>query len=460
MTALSSLHLDHTATDNPTGASTLGSEDSNVLYNRALRSLRKYLSNGVGAEERVSPTVPLVCCALFYCFESARGNVAAAMQHLRSGIMILTRAKDEARRVGANNSSSSGSNSSSGGSGSSSSSSNSSSSGSEESDDMTTLEQVFYRLDVQATMFDDMRVPLLAANPDDIPWSGAHPSTLGFSSISECQSALTQLQNWLLRFLITNENYKFWPEQPLPAHIREEKTRILNAYTRWGLAFDTFQENLRLRQFQEQAHSQFVLPSQPSTASGSQAPSQPQPGAYAATHATSIAVLRIHYLSFRLLLESSLPHDPTAFTTTGSSKHKSTINVILELAEGVLAASTQGSAADGNNNNKIVSAEAGIIAPVFLIAMKSGDATIVQRALSLLVASNRREGLYDAKVVIGIVENIMSRAADVAAESAQGYGSSSEAIKPLEYIDADNINIRVGGVDGIAKNLGVLDSSD
>lgn len=45
---------------------------------------------------------------------------------------------------------------------------------SSEAGDMSMLEQVFYQLDLQSTMFDDMRIPLLEARPPDMhPGAGS-----------------------------------------------------------------------------------------------------------------------------------------------------------------------------------------------------------------------------------------------------------------------------------------------
>ncbi len=189
---LSSMHMDHTTSGD---ACSRGShEDPGVLYNRALRSLRRYLNGGKNShpERQPSPTVPLVCCVLFYCFEGARGNLDAALQHLRSGVMILNGQKATALHKTVIDSA--------------------------DQEDMDVLEQVLYRLDLQATMFDDKRTPLLQATPQDtVPPGG------GFSTPDEAQAALTKLQNWLCRFLIANEKCKFWPAEELPRSVAEEK---------------------------------------------------------------------------------------------------------------------------------------------------------------------------------------------------------------------------------------------
>ena len=90
--ALSSIHLDFVTTKSPGGESLdqkLTSVETLVQYNKAVRPLRKYLLN----VEEPSTKIALICCALFYCFESTRRDYDSALAHLRSGLTILRCAK-------------------------------------------------------------------------------------------------------------------------------------------------------------------------------------------------------------------------------------------------------------------------------------------------------------------------------------------------------------------------------
>jgi len=357
-----------------------------VLYNRAMRSLRKHLNAGIDASEPRSPMAPLICCILFHCFESMRGNTTAALQHLASGISILTSRGRQA--------------------------------GSAEETDIAALAQVLYRLDLQATFFDDIRVPLF---PSGIAQVGKWDAS--FSSLDEALVALTKLQNWTLRFLITNERFKpQLSEDDLPADVTQEKRSLGAAFAGWKAAFESL-----LRTTSASLSGQDQEP--PAAAS-------PMPDAlsFGGETGRKIAVIRIQFIIFTLLLASSTPDDPRVFCTPRLPQHQSAIDTMLDLAEWVVSDTEPGSV--------VVSAETGIVAPVFLLAMKSDDAAVVSRALNLLASYNRREGPYDSKRVVSIAQAI----------AAQG----PELVQaPLEHRAGLCIDERIGGLDGIAKNYGL-----
>lgn len=273
-----------------------------MLYNKALRSLRKYLNKSIDDEGHASPVIPLLCCVLFYCFESVRGNVDGAMQHLRSGFMILSKEKDKEKGSPASSTAASG-----------------------EAEDIDLLEQVFYQFDLQATMFDDERMPILLSTPPSMLPGANHLSAGKFTSIGDAQIALTQLQNWLLRFFISNEEYKFWPEEKLPLFIVQKKAMLVEAYVWWAKEFDTYSKESPPHQLQTPA----------------------------------IAVLRIQHLIFNLLLESSLPYDRTIFDMAHTSKHKGTADKIIRLAEPILGCNSHESLPE--TNSRTLSAENGIL---------------------------------------------------------------------------------------------------
>ncbi|KXJ96286.1 hypothetical protein Micbo1qcDRAFT_210589 [Microdochium bolleyi] len=113
LVALSSLHRQmHTARSE--GAACVNkqinaSSESGAAYHRAMRSLRRYLRNQSGEsatdtqassavasdiDGHQSRIVPLICCVLFYTFESVQGNVDSALEHLAAGRAILGNNKD------------------------------------------------------------------------------------------------------------------------------------------------------------------------------------------------------------------------------------------------------------------------------------------------------------------------------------------------------------------------------
>ena len=137
-------------------------------YNRVVRQLRKYLSTN--AQPPVG--VALTFCALCYCFESIRGDFDAACEHLRSGLVILKSAK-AGRADG-----------------------KLSNDFLDSDGELEQLTQIFSRLDLQATMFDDTRAPFVGLNSAEERCGNTPtvPNTI-FNNLEEARVKLDKPQN-------------------------------------------------------------------------------------------------------------------------------------------------------------------------------------------------------------------------------------------------------------------------
>ena len=104
--------------------------------------------------------------------------------------------------------------------------------------------------------------------------------------------------------------------------------------------------------------------------------------------------------------------------------------------------------------------EMGIVAPLFLLAMKCHDGHARAKAVSLLAISNRREGLIDGPMVRGIVERVemlkrREESTPLVVEAASRLPAARAEEMPLEVWGADAINGTTDGLQGIAKMLGL-----
>ncbi|KAH7150180.1 hypothetical protein B0J13DRAFT_549672 [Dactylonectria estremocensis] len=205
LVALSSLHLDYVTADS-LGAEVAGPETL-LQYGRALRALHKRLA----IPSQDATKLALVCCVLFYCFESTVGNAEAAMRHLDNGLQVLSSAQD-GPIFGARDS----------------------------VGDIEALSGILARLDLQASLFDDGRVPFLSLTSgrereygiDDL--NGDRP----FSNLQTAQTVLDRLQNWLIRLLTTNAScYRNMERDAIPSEILEEKECLDVAAVRWWQKF-------------------------------------------------------------------------------------------------------------------------------------------------------------------------------------------------------------------------------
>ncbi|KAI1275238.1 hypothetical protein F5Y07DRAFT_185296 [Xylaria sp. FL0933] len=369
--------------------------DAIVHYSRAMRSLRKYMSVSIDNRTEMPAIIPLVCSILFCCFENSQGNTEAALRHLSSGVSILARQKErrsfnhhEVR----------------------------------DHEHLDLLEHMLARLDLQASMFDDARLPLMKQDPT-IKTEASSPDT--FKTIDDAQRELTSLQSKKLQFLIYNETLKFWTEQDLPNEVKLEKQTIEAASTDWYEKLD--------RSVQDQT----ISPEN----SNSPETSRSENGFAAQSHKCAqdpaITILHIHYHVFRLLLSASLPYNPSVFGASPGTAHYNTLNTILDLMESTPQARGAGSRSLG--------AETGIVAPLFLLIMKCTDPAIFERALNLLLAiSGRREGMFDSRVL-----------AEIAMRFASQHQTPLGTVA-LEWQAGDALEERVNGLIGFAKNLGVV----
>ncbi|KAI0533932.1 hypothetical protein GGR58DRAFT_516540 [Xylaria digitata] len=386
--ALSYAHQCYTTAHDSSGDSV--SADAMMHYNRAMRSLRKYMSASIDNKKGVSVVIPLICS----------GNAEGALRHLNSGIAILARQKEGERLVPE----------------------------SRDYECLDLLEQIIARLDLQASMFNDARLPLTRPSP------AVKPKTLAsdtFKTINDAQAGLTRLQNIKLRFLIYNNQFKFCHEADLPERVKLEKQEIEEACTEWNEKLDRF---VRDRPFAPEEHRDCNSSSDSTeTICGGEDSSAQVRGV---ARDPAVAILRIHYHVFRLLLAANFPHDPSVFCGPSGTPNYHTLIEVLDLIE----SSSQVHGA----GRRSIGAETGIIAPLFVIVMKCTDPTIFKRAFNLLSAvSGRREGIFDSCVLLEIAIRIASQ------------HQTPYRTVALEYQAGDALEERVNGLDGVAKNLGI-----
>jgi hypothetical protein len=231
--------------------------------------------------------------------------------------------------------------------------------------DLHSLTQLLARLDMQVTLFTDDRLPYLCLVSSDETSGKISCVPREFNELIEAQESLDKLQNWLSRFLILNSPYKFEPLGDVPTVIVNEKKVLESQFTRWSTAMATFIETRLAGHKSEESR---------------------------------IKVLVMVHRIMLVLLRDSL-------TTNGSTSNKSNTEYdeIVTLAESVLGDTE----ASGRRGRGTFSVESGVIGPLYLLLAKCRDHQLRSRAVSLLAASPRREGLIEGKVVVNIVERLM-----------------------------------------------------
>ncbi|KLO81891.1 uncharacterized protein LW93_7053 [Fusarium fujikuroi] len=360
LVAMSSLHLDYISSS-PDRAS-VASPETLSLYGKALRSLGKRIVQPSDGTTRTA----LVCCILFYCCESAIGDRNAALQHLSNGLKLLVSAQRE--------------------------------NAADESKGIERLTTIFERLDMQASFFEDDRIPTFASpeykyEEPDLSLLSLRKSFLG---LEDAQQRLVKLQAWLYRFV--NKNAEFYQDakESLSLDTLKEKSSLEQAYNAWIEGINEFEN--------KDQHDGQIL--------------------------HGIRTLLVHFHVCQMILQSKFPQDHGVF---GASPNP-TAHHILDLAETLLEYTTQVNASPSATKTprRNFSLETGVVAPLFALAIKCSDDSAATRAAQMLASSHRREGLYDAQTMSHIINELkISRDSATQIKDEDRWGI--EAVTPLEY---------------------------
>jgi hypothetical protein len=377
LTALSSLHID-LATPYCHGAEAV-QEATLSRYGLALRALRRRVDKQDTEGKKDEAVIcALICCVLFYGFESALGNSKAAMRHLSSGLSLwAAHYSKDANRDGY----------------------------------LDEISDVLARLDMQASFFDDSRVPALPLVSVDQRLLGLRRSPAqAFSGLPDAQRELVRLQNWLLRFLIENLAADSGLQNTgIPGPVLQEKKLLLSEFGAWR------QRIARLGERSPSVDGVFLC---------------------------SFQTLLIQHNILEMLLDSQVPKDDSVFGAVPNPAAEETI----QLAESVVRLYNNGDAA----SRRTLSSETGIVAPLTLLAVKCADMSVCRRAVKLLIASQRREGLYDATTMATMVQRMEL----LRQERMQRFEPGQEpSVASLEHWTADAIDQAEGGMDDIGDRL-------
>jgi len=312
-------------------------------YNRAIRAFRKYISPG----SRPDPHVVLLCTALFFNYESGRGDPKRALEHLESGLKFLKNVLNQqpSSKDSVNTSS-----------------------------DRLAVELInpsilhlFSRLDFQASVYDDNRIPVLPLMQE---FETPHPQP--FHNIQEIQNSLGILLSRTLRFLVCANEYKYFPENDIPSWIRSEKYNLLMQFALW---------DERIQVFTESPHYNCC--------------------GNANDGAAQIRGFKIHHRLCRMLLQSSFPHNPEVFTQRPNAEVEEILVACETMAQPLRITMDKGSQDGGAWK---FTSEIAILPPLILLAVKSSDSSIRRRAIDQIeLLGGYREGLLDAKVACQVL---------------------------------------------------------
>lgn len=341
--AVASIHRNYVTDEGENGA--LVNLNPLEEYNKAIRRLRRYMES----QDDPNRKVVLICCALFYCFESTRGEQNLAIKHLQSALDILNQRErlKEPTFV---------------------------SDGNRPSLEMDTLAAFFSQLDIQASMYAPNRQPSLLLISDEEKAGKVNCIISGFSSFEEAEIALSRLGNWLLNFLNAHFKLKGRTNDQLPPAITQEIRVFTSQLERWGEAFETLSAGLRSR-----------------NATSSNTKIRTFQNRYSALKIEHEGYT-ISILEFTFLSKSEL-----AFVNR-------TFRGMLKEIEQMLDRLSL----DSNLDLPSYSCNVSVVLTLFYIACKSRESQTREKALSMLDVRQRREGLWDSRTMATIARNLVS----------------------------------------------------
>jgi hypothetical protein len=318
-------------------------------YNRAISFLNHQLSN----PSRRTTEVTLICCVIFTCFESVRGNYDAALLHLKSGIDIL-KSKNLAGEKGK--------------------------SGDvpylDPQTDEDDLIELFTRLDVSASAFLDIQPPQLAMRlSESLPNLASHC----FQDLAEGRKYLQRLVNMGLHLALSQ--YQFRDNRDLlPVEAEVERIKLMSAIRQWAIQFDALLKSPSMADLSGRSlQGAFTLIMQ---------------------QKTILIILEVSPFSDMRMLEpfekdiESIVSIATWLVRTSGPFPDS----------GPKSAFTGKAQLEAGDAPKFT-ADMGIIAPLYYVAIHCPNPSIRQRALGILKIP-RREGLWDSVLISNIAEKV------------------------------------------------------
>ncbi|VUC21625.1 unnamed protein product [Clonostachys rosea] len=373
LVALSSLHLQYTTSD--ALDSTLAPKDTLLQYGKGIRMLRKRL----GQPSPDGVRIALISSIMLYCFETALGNSNAAIAHLDKGLMLLRSVKDLTNE-----------------------------------EDGEAIFDLLARLDVQATLFNDSRVPILTLTTPDERRNGFIDSPeLPFASLHDAQKKLGKLQNWFFRFL--SDNFRSQPVRSvkIPLSLVGERNLLDWHFNAW---------------LQKSQHPI------PTTTPDEKAETE-----------CGMNILFTQHGPYHMLLKSYFLEERSPSKSVFEMSPNPEAREVVRRAESVIRYLEQKGAEGGATRSwalrRTFSSETGVIVVLFFLVFKCADQHVVEKATELLSQTRRQEGLIEAASMMAILNHLNAIRQVKASESV----GETKAFRTLEDWTEHDI-ISEGGV--------------
>ncbi|KAL4950935.1 hypothetical protein BDW69DRAFT_201755 [Aspergillus filifer] len=167
---------------------------------RCHRQLRLHLRS-----PEASPDTALICTIFFFAFETMIGDCVSATRHLDNGLTLLKQSQ-----------------------------------ATQSADDelFPHLANLFSRLDIHASTFDDERIPIMTLITEEEMLGVVHAVPTTLTTLDEAENVLTKLQNWLMHHIIENVLHKHKPLDEFPEETLQQRFVLYQQFERFFFAFD------------------------------------------------------------------------------------------------------------------------------------------------------------------------------------------------------------------------------
>lgn len=323
-------------------------------YNRAIQQLIKPTS-----EDQQAVDVCLIACLLFACFETLRGHHGSALSHVNSGVKILSEVEfndDGGQHHGVLTTSP------------------------HPFVDFRELEILFNRLDAQAAQMLGTPVMPLKRHPKDVEKGFCPEVPAVFISLEQSRNSLDYHWNGCINFLNKLENDNWFPkstgigiQEPLDALMTSEEVRqaFFDVFERWLVAFQAFLQNY-----------------------GKLLDGKGLKAARTLEISHSLAMIFLNVSTVNVF------KDETAWDRfTEHYEH------VVNLAGLIVKSSTCDKFTEKRGPEFTL--DMNIVSPLYAVAHKCRHPVIRRKAVSLLYAAPRQEGVWDSILTARVAERLI-----------------------------------------------------
>lgn len=313
-------------------------------YTKSMTSLRRYAMLCTAPDLMVV----LMCCAAFFCFELIRGEQGAALRHLQGGVNVLQQWRKDSLA---------------------------SSSAKAQEDDRRKLTDVFTRLNLQASAFDDGKVPMLKQS---------HQTLEKQSNESESEMQSVKYSTLLRRcfnFLVECAPWRASAVEEIPPETLVARDGLLIEINGWDEHLDALEAQSKDQQTARQLDR-------------------------------AIARSRVHSTAVQILTNRCLPScesHPTLDDKADEILHLARAAIGIHSSD-LSSAEDEESGEDGWSARRHFSIQLGVIARVFLLALDTRRGEILASCLKFLRAcKGRREAFFDADTTRRILDTLIDQ---------------------------------------------------